>query len=633
MVEEMKQFVAIAFLALLLGGVSARAQDGPDDQYIVIYATIEEGDKLVAAGQGRAAVVQYSEALDDLQRFAKANPDWSPRIVNFRLSYLTDKIAAVNADLAAGISMPAPAPAPVPEPTPVTTPAPTPDMATTPAPVPEPAPAPAPIPDAQLTELQNQVQNLQADNATLTAKLKEALATQPAAVDLRDYAAAQLQIRNLMKQNALLNASLAEHTATAEAAHLLVASNALVQARAALTELEKERAEAVARAEKAEQLNESLQAQVKELMTSSAGIEALREENAVLKKQVASAPSLFATPDEALQSQLTSAQAQVASLESSMQAEAQEKADLAAQINQLQAAAAQAAAQPGAAAAAEQLRKVEQERDDLKAQLAAAKARGGRTDRTGLAAQVARLTEQVETLQARLAVDEAQPMPYTPEELALFRPSDTKLQAAVSDNKSIRKLPAGVETLVAAAQSHFAAKEYDLAAEDYRQILDRDKKNPLVLANLAAIELQMNDLTNAELHLQAALAQNPQDVYNLTLLGNLEFRQEKYDAALDIMVRASKLDTQNPEIDNLIGVILGHKGLRLQAETALRQALLLNPDYGDAHANLAVVYISEQPPRAALARWHYVKAIAAGSPRNPDLEKQLADNGAPVPPQ
>ena len=105
MVEEMKQFVAIAFLALLLGGVSARAQDGPDDQYIVIYATIEEGDKLVAAGQGRAAVVQYSEALDDLQRFAKANPDWSPRIVNFRLSYLTDKIAAVNADLAAGISM------------------------------------------------------------------------------------------------------------------------------------------------------------------------------------------------------------------------------------------------------------------------------------------------------------------------------------------------------------------------------------------------------------------------------------------------------------------------------------------------------------------------------------------------
>ena len=52
-----------------------------------------------------------------------------------------------------------------------------------------------------------------------------------------------------------------------------------------------------------------------------------------------------------------------------------------------------------------------------------------------------------------------------------------------------------------------------------------------------------------------------------------------------------------------------------------------------AHNNLAVIYISQQPPLAELARWHYQKALDAGQPRNPDLEKMLADKGAPVEPR
>ena len=64
----------------------------------------------------------------------------------------------------------------------------------------------------------------------------------------------------------------------------------------------------------------------------------------------------------------------------------------------------------------------------------------------------------------------------------------------------------------------------------------------------------------------------------------------------------------------------------------MRKAILLDPDYGPAHNNLAVVYINDKPPSAALARWHYQKALDLGQPRNPDLEKLLADNGAPVNP-
>jgi len=65
----------------------------------------------------------------------------------------------------------------------------------------------------------------------------------------------------------------------------------------------------------------------------------------------------------------------------------------------------------------------------------------------------------------------------------------------------------------------------------------------------------------------------------------------------------------------------------------LRKAVQLDPNYGNAHNNLAVVYINQEPPMAELARWHYQKALEAGQPRNPDLEKMLAEKGAPVNPQ
>ena len=118
--------------------------------------------------------------------------------------------------------------------------------------------------------------------------------------------------------------------------------------------------------------------------------------------------------------------------------------------------------------------------------------------------------------------------------------------------------------------------------------------------------------------------------YNLSTLGYLKFRQEKYDDACSVLSRAAQLDPKNPEIQNYLGVALSHKGLRPQAEAALRCAVQLAPDYAPAHNNLAVIYLSQENPVPALARWHYQKALDAGQPRNPDLEKMLADKGAPV---
>ena len=169
----------------------------------------------------------------------------------------------------------------------------------------------------------------------------------------------------------------------------------------------------------------------------------------------------------------------------------------------------------------------------------------------------------------------------------------------------------------------FSSRQYDRAAEKYMQILHQDEKNVPTLANLAAIEMAGNHLEEADKHIQQAVALAPDDAYSLGILGQIKFRQEKYDEALDALSKAARLDPENATFQNLLGLTLSEKGQRGPAETALRKAIQLQPGYGDAHANLAVVYITQHPPLVELARWHYQKALAAGNRPNAFLEKML----------
>jgi Tfp pilus assembly protein PilF len=273
-----------------------------------------------------------------------------------------------------------------------------------------------------------------------------------------------------------------------------------------------------------------------------------------------------------------------------------------------------------------------QERDALLVNLGLANQRLSGKKKGDTAVQLDQLTDQVRTLRERLAVAEAQPSPYTPEELALLKQAAPQLVTGPVQKKSIKQLPAGSAGLVAEAQGFFTAKQYDRAEADYLKILQQDENNGLILGNLAAIEMQEDKLDDAEKHIKAAIAQDPDDAFNLATLGYLKFRQEKYDEALDVLSRAAKLDPQNPEIQNYLGVTLSHKGLRLQAEAALRKAIELNPEYAAAHNNLAAIYISQTPPLVELARWHYQKALEAGQPHNPELEKALAAPAASATP-
>jgi Flp pilus assembly protein TadD len=599
----MKLFLATV---LLLAGLltTARAQQEADERYLRIYNLIQQGDGL-AGTKPADALATFNTAQRQLQQFQKIFPDWNPDIISFRLNYLGEKISDLQSHVVANVVVVK-----------------TNELAGSAA---VPVDNSAPL----IAALNAQLKSEQSEKETLQAKLKEALAAQPAAIDARELTDAQEQIRQLMKENDLMKASQPASPVAGPEKNIVTDTHALNQARQKLAESKRKFLEEQARAEKLVVENKKMRESSKSAGNLDA-LAALRTENRKLRDQIAALNAAAANSPavEKLAAELKAARAQILSLKSAAAVAALEKLALEKKFAQFA-----NAPKPDLAAFEARIRSLSQERDDLMAKLDSVSRKNSRSKNDTVAAQVAALNDEVKTLRSRLAVNEAKAVPYTPEELALFRQSMPQPGTVEPVRKSIHELPAGAAELVASAQQHFARREFDQAAADYQKILDRDQNNGLALANLATIELQQDKLADAEKHIKAAVAQSPDDAYNLSTLGYLKFRQEKYDEALDALSRAATIDPENPEIQNYLGVTLSHKGLRAQGETALRKAIQINPAYAPAHNNLAVIYLSQDPPLPQLARWHYQKALDAGQPRNPDLEKILDAKGAPVNPQ
>jgi tetratricopeptide (TPR) repeat protein len=608
----MKWFAVVVALLLALSG--ARAQ-GPDDQYIGIYNLIQEADKLSKNEQPSEALAKYREAQTALQRFQKGYPEWNPKVVSFRLNYLATRIAEVAPRVPVA-AIPAPGGGTTNRPAPATT-APPEAVKTAPSDW-----------EARLAGLTDQVRQLQADKAGLESKLKEALSVKPATVDPREFAQAEEKIKSLQRENDLLKVSLEQ-----EKSKVLSGpdTNAVEQTRLALAEANRKLAEQTKTAT-------TLAVEKQALSADAEAATALRAENQLLKQQLAdlkAAPPPAAKADENGR-ELAQVRAQVAALQSDKEMLQLEKKALENRVKQMSVSPAASAAAPVLTKGAEtsQIKQLERERDDLQNQLKAANKELYSRKGKAAAARQADLESQLTELRARLDAYEARQLPYTTEELALFKKPEPKLTEAEhkSSRKSVKELPPGAAALVAEANRYYANKQLDKAEEKYLQVLQQDNKNVATLANLALIQLELGHLDAAEVNIKQAVALDPDNSFSLFVLGRLRFQQKKYDEAIDAFSRAAKLDPQDAQVQNFLGLALSEKGLRAPAETALRKAIELDPGYANAHNNLAVIYITQQPPLVALARWHYQKALAAGQPRNLELEKMLdakkpADSG------
>jgi tetratricopeptide (TPR) repeat protein len=135
--------------------------------------------------------------------------------------------------------------------------------------------------------------------------------------------------------------------------------------------------------------------------------------------------------------------------------------------------------------------------------------------------------------------------------------------------------------------------------------------------------LELGKLNEAEINLKQAYSLEPQDTFVINLLAILNLKNRKIDDAFELLSTSAKIDPNNAETQNYLGMVLGERGLRTDAENAFRAALKSNPRYSVAHYNLAVLYATTKPAYPQLANYHYQKAVSLGASTNPDFEKLL----------
>src|SRR5688572_8040980 len=173
----MKRFATL--LALLIAASTARVQAGPEEDFIALYHQIQEADQALTNGQSTAARTRYATALAGLKRLQEMHPGWSPRVVEFRLQYVNEKLATLGVPATATPKQPS-----------------------------------APMAPANpLDDLRRQVAELQQERGVLQSKLQEALAAQPAAIDPRELQKAETRIAALEKERDLLKVAIEQEQA------------------------------------------------------------------------------------------------------------------------------------------------------------------------------------------------------------------------------------------------------------------------------------------------------------------------------------------------------------------------------------------------------------------------------------
>jgi Tfp pilus assembly protein PilF len=74
--------------------------------------------------------------------------------------------------------------------------------------------------------------------------------------------------------------------------------------------------------------------------------------------------------------------------------------------------------------------------------------------------------------------------------------------------------------------------------------------------------------------------------------------------------------------------VLARRGWYSGAEDELQKVIQLQPNFADAHYNLALLYLQQTPPAVELARRHYQMALELGATPDADVAAKLA--AAPV---
>ncbi|MCB1205184.1 MAG: tetratricopeptide repeat protein [Verrucomicrobiae bacterium] len=188
-----------------------------------------------------------------------------------------------------------------------------------------------------------------------------------------------------------------------------------------------------------------------------------------------------------------------------------------------------------------------------------------------------------------------------------------------------QKLSVELAQIDKAARLDFMEGRYAEAEAGFLEYLRYLPQNVPCLCNLGVLKISMKNYSEAEYFLEKAIAIDTKSGLAHYLLGRTYFLQDRLDEALEKLETGLTFDPQNAKAHNCVGVISTRKGWVARAERAFTNAVSIDPEYGDAHFNLAVLYATKDQPDPAEAGKHYFRALHLGVPRDATIEGFLKD--------
>jgi tetratricopeptide (TPR) repeat protein len=203
------------------------------------------------------------------------------------------------------------------------------------------------------------------------------------------------------------------------------------------------------------------------------------------------------------------------------------------------------------------------------------------------------------------------------------KPATKPAELGVADQNKAGSLPPLTTSLSERAAQAFGRKDWETARKLYQEMLREDPLNALTHANLAAVEQQMGNLKEAQALFSRALAINPELQQTWVAFGLVCYEKGDLYLALHAIARAIHEDPTDAKAHNYLAAVSKKLGWLDAAEAELQRAIELNPDYGNAHFNLALMYLERKPPALELAKRHYDRAVALGATRDELVEEKL----------
>lgn len=229
-------------------------------------------------------------------------------------------------------------------------------------------------------------------------------------------------------------------------------------------------------------------------------------------------------------------------------------------------------------------------------------------------------------------------MTLTPEEEKLFTdPADREVIAsngvqvtlvanatpAAPAPKTTPPAPGSAEGLINQANEAYLNKDFETAASQYQDALRAEPKNVTALIGLGMARQRADKHAEAEVALQKALAYDPENEPASFALGITYYKQERWKDAMTYFEKSLAKRQDNATGRHYLGIIATKLGLLERAEREFKTALAIDPNYGEAHFNLSVLYVTWDPPQWDKARTEYDEALKKGVKPDANLEKLL----------